>query len=86
MLNFQAFHDKQITFAELVAGLTQDNLRALTDEMIDMTLALIAGCVDADVTFEPIDPQAHDPYAATPEELYLALDPGPRARPYHRLI
>jgi hypothetical protein len=43
MLSFQAFHDKQITFTELVAGLTQDDLRALTDEMIDTTLALIAG-------------------------------------------
>ncbi len=72
MLNFQAFHNKEITFAELIAGLTRDNLVALTDEMIDTTLALIAGCVDADATFVPIDPQAHDPYVATPEELCLA--------------
>ena len=72
MLNFQAFHDEQITFAELVAGLTRDDLRDLTDEMIDTTLALIADCVDADVTFTPVDPQADDPYAATPEEIHLA--------------
>ena len=72
MLNFQAVHDEKATLAELVAGLTQDDLRELTNEMIDAILELIAGCVDADVTLEPVDPQAYDPYAATPEELHLA--------------
>ena len=72
MLNFQAFHDKQITYAELVAGLRKDDLVALTDEMIDTTLALIAGCTDADVTFVPVDPQAHDPYATMSDEVHLA--------------
>jgi hypothetical protein len=71
MLNFQAFHDKQITYPELVAGLTRDDLHALTDEMIDTILAPIAECADADVTFTPVDPQAYDPYAATPEEVHL---------------
>jgi len=72
MLNFQAFHDKQITYPELIVGLTRDDLRDLTDEMIDATLALIANCIDADVTFAPVDPQARDPYAATPEEVNMA--------------
>jgi hypothetical protein len=72
VLNFQAFHNEEITFPELVAGVTRDDLSALTDEMIGTILERIAGCVDADVTFEPDDPQAHDPYAATPEELHMA--------------
>jgi len=72
MLNFQAVHDEKATLAELVAGLRQDDLRELTNEMIDAILELIAGCVDADVIFKPVDPQAYDPYAATPEELHLA--------------
>jgi len=72
MLNFQAFHDKQITYAELVAGLRKDDLVTLTDEMIHTTLALIAGCTDANVTFVPVDPRADDPYAATPEEVHMA--------------
>jgi hypothetical protein len=76
MLNFQAVRDKEITLAELVADLTRDDLRELTNEMIDMILAQIAGCVDADVSFEPVDPQAYDPYAATPVELYLAWNLG----------
>jgi hypothetical protein len=71
MLNFEAFHNGEITFPELVAGLTRDDLRALTEEMIDTILEQIAGCVDADVTFEPVDPQANDPYASTPEELRM---------------
>ena len=44
-------------------------LRQLTEEMIDTCLHLIRGCVDADVTFVPADPDAHDPWAATPEEV-----------------
>lgn len=71
MLNFQAFHDKESTFAALVADLVRDDLHVLTDEMIDTTLTLIADCGDADVTFAPVDPQAYDPYAATPEEVHM---------------
>ena len=76
MLSFQAVRDKEITFAELVTDLTRDDLRDLTNEMIDTMLGLIADCVDADVIFEPVDPQAHDPYAATPEEVNLAWNLG----------
>lgn len=76
MLNFQSVRDKKITFTELVAGLTRDDLRELTDEMIDTMLGLIVDCVDADVVFEPVDPEAHDPFAATPEELDLAWNLG----------
>jgi len=71
MLDFQAFHSGELTFPELVTGLTQDDLRPLTDEMIDTILGLITDCADADVTFEPVDPQANDPFAATPEELHM---------------
>ncbi len=72
MLAFQAVRDKQITFDQLVAGLTREDLRDLTNEMIDTMLGLIAGCVDADVVFEPADPEADDPWAATPEEVKMA--------------
>jgi hypothetical protein len=71
VLNFQAFRNKEISFPELVAGLTRDDLRELTNEMIATILDQIAGCVDADVTFEPVDPQAYDPYAGTPGELRM---------------
>jgi hypothetical protein len=76
MLNFQAVRDEEISFAELIADLTRDDLRDLTSEMVDTMLGLIADCVDADVIFEPVDPEAHDPFAATPEEVNLAWNLG----------
>ena len=71
MLDFKAVRDKKTTLAELVAGLTIDDLRALTNEMVDTMQGLIAGCVDADATFDPVDPAAHDRFAATEEEVKL---------------
>jgi hypothetical protein len=72
MLDFRSVRDKKTTLSELVAGLTLDDLRALTNEMIDTMLGMIAGCVDADVVFVPSDPAAHDQFAATEEEVKLA--------------
>ncbi len=76
MLNFQAVRDNEMTLAELVADLSLDDLRNLTNEMIDAQAALIADCVDADVTFEPLDPDADDPYAERPEDEDLAWNLG----------
>jgi hypothetical protein len=72
MLDFKAVRDKKITLAELVAGLTLGSLRDLTNEMVDTMLGLMADCVDADVTFVPVDPDAHDPFAEKEEEAKLA--------------
>ena len=76
MLDFDAVREGRVSFAELVADLARDDLRDLTNEMIDTVLGLIADCVDTDVTFPPEDPGAHDPYAATPEEVALAWNLG----------
>jgi len=71
MLNFQAVRNGDATFADLVADLTIDDLRDLTGELAGAMLRLIADCVDADVVFEPLDPGADDPFAATPEEVHM---------------
>ena len=76
MLNFHALRNEEITLDELTAHLGRDDLRDLTNEMIDTMLGLIRTCVDADVVFEPVDSGAHDPYAATPEEVTLAWNLG----------
>ena len=76
MLNFKAVRDKEITLGELVVDLTQDDLRNLTNEMIDTILDIIADCADADVFFEPLDPDADDPFAAQPEDVDLAWNLG----------
>ena len=57
--------------AELVADLTPDDLRTLTNEMVDTMLALIADCTDEDVTFVPVDPKADDPYADDESERHM---------------
>lgn len=72
MLDFTPVHDKTLTIAELCAGLTVADLRALTNEMVDTMLALIAGCGDGDVTFQPSDPAADDPFAASADEASVA--------------
>ena len=72
MLDFAAVRHKTITFDELVAGLGIAELQVLTNEMIDTMLSLIAPCTDADVGFQPVDPEADDPYAETADEADVA--------------
>lgn len=58
--------------SDLAAGLTRNDLRALTHEMIDKEIELLRDCVDADVVFQPVDPIANDTFAATDAEKGLA--------------
>ncbi len=76
MLNFKAVRNKEMPFHDLVADLSQDNLHDLTNEMIDTTLGMITDCADVDVFFSPLDPEAHDPFAAQPEDVDLAWNLG----------
>ncbi len=71
MLDFAPVRAKRMTIQELAAPLSLDDLRTLTDEMVDRMLELIAGCVDDDVVMPPVDTAANDPYAATPEEVHM---------------
>ena len=71
MLDFQAVRKGRITMDQLAAGLTAKDLARLTIEMLDAISAQIADCADADVVFAPVDPEANDPYAATPEEMHM---------------
>jgi hypothetical protein len=72
MFDFTPLLQPQARLGELTVHLTRDDLRRYTDEMIDTLLDLIAACTDADVTFEPIDPAAHDTYAETEAEVHMA--------------
>jgi hypothetical protein len=72
MLDFTPVRQKERTMRDVVDGLGPDDLRRLTNEMIDTVLGMIAECVDADVIFVPDDPSANDPAAATPEELHIS--------------
>lgn len=71
MLDFARVRAKECTLQQLCDGLTVNDLRTLTEEMIGVELDLIAACTDADVTFIPDDPAANDPGAQTPEEVAM---------------
>ncbi len=60
MIDFAPVVQKTATLSQIMADLTLDALRALTNESTDTVLNLIATCTDADVTFVPYDPQATD--------------------------
>ena len=47
---------------------TIDDLRRATNESIDYLLSLLADLDDADIVFDPVDPDADDPYAVEGEE------------------
>jgi hypothetical protein len=70
-LDFTAIKNKRVTYNELGAGLNVADLRELTDGMIDTMLNFIANCVDEDVTFVPVDPDADDPYATDESERHI---------------
>ena len=72
MLDFARVRAKECTIQELSQGLTCDDLRRVTDEMIEIELDLIAACTDADVVFVPEDPEANDTFATAPEEAKIA--------------
>ncbi len=63
MLDFQAVREKKTTLQDLVKDLTKDDLRRELNEMYDEIQRRIADATDADVVFQPIDPNAKDPYA-----------------------
>jgi hypothetical protein len=71
MLDFKSVRERKAKLTDLAQGLTQDDLRALTNEMVDAQLALIADCTDADVVFRPSDPGAKDDAAATTAEVNM---------------
>jgi hypothetical protein len=70
MLDFTML-GKGVKMRHLAEHLTTDDLRALTNEMIDTILNLIAECVDADVTFVPSDPEAFDSFTEDPDLVHL---------------
>ncbi|HEX2623532.1 MAG TPA: DinB family protein [Phototrophicaceae bacterium] len=58
----------EMKYIDLAATLTVDDLRAATNASIDFLLSQIIDLTDADVTFDPVDPEANDPHAAPGEE------------------
>lgn len=53
---------------EFARSYTPKDLRKLSDESIDTILEIIRDLDDADVVFDPVDPDAYDPYAPEDEQ------------------
>lgn len=62
MLDFARMRKGEVSLADLVRDLKTDDLRKLTNEMIDEILAITADATDADVVFVPSDPAAKDTF------------------------
>jgi small ligand-binding sensory domain FIST len=71
VLDFGPVHRREAAIQDLAADLGQDDLARLTNEMCDVQLASIEDAVDADVEMVPVDPDAHDQFAARPEDAGL---------------
>jgi hypothetical protein len=61
-----------MTTNELAAGLSLEDLRQLTNGMIDTVLELITDATDADVTFVPVDANANDTFVADEADRYIS--------------
>lgn len=68
LLDFSPLKNGEMKILEFSKRFTVDDLKAATNTSIDRLLDLIQDMTDADVTFDPIDPEANDPYAVEGEE------------------
>lgn len=72
MLDFRPYRDKQKTLAEMANGLGLPDLHQLLDDLYDHIETQTTEARDADVVFEPEDPEAYDSFAANQAEVKLA--------------
>lgn len=72
MLDFTPINTRAVTVQEFVSAMSAADLRTHLSAQIDHILGLLRACTDADVVFQPIDPGANDPAAATSDELNIA--------------
>jgi len=63
MLDYQSVRDKKVTLQDLVKALTKEDLRWELNEMYHDIEHRISKATDADVIFQPVDPNAKDPFA-----------------------
>ncbi len=70
MIDFSPMRDGELSY---LAYAEQENigpseLRSLSDESLDYLLGLLDDLTDADIVFDPEDPEANDPFAVAGEE------------------
>lgn len=70
MIDFSPMRDGKTSYLEYAEqeNITAADLKQYSDESIDFLLSLTDGLNDADIVFNPEDPEAHDPFAVEGEE------------------
>ena len=70
MIDFSPMRDGELSYREYAAreNIGPAALKRLSDESIDYLLSLLDGLEDADIVFDPEDPNADDPFAVEGEE------------------
>ena len=68
MIDFSAVDHKNLKLLEFSQQFTLEDLRKECDISADFLLELIDGLTDDDITFDPVDEEANDPYAVEGEE------------------
>ncbi len=70
MIDFSPMRDGELSYLEYAAreSIGTEDLRRLSDESIDFLLGQLDGLSDADIVFDPEDPEADDPFAVEGEE------------------
>lgn len=70
-LDFAAQREGRLSYADLVREVDHAGARRATADLFDTLDAVVADATDADVVFQPEDPEANDP-GAPPEEVHRA--------------
>ncbi len=70
MIDFSPMRDGETSYLEYAEqeSITAADLKQYSDESVDFLLSLTDGLNDADIVFNPEDPEAHDPFAVEGEE------------------
>ena len=68
IIDFSSVSNKDVKLINFAKGFTVAEMRTAANESVDYLLDLIKDLDDADVTFDPEDPEAHDPHAVEGEE------------------
>lgn len=68
LIDFAPINSEEMKMLAFSERFSAADLRAATHASVDLLLELLAGLDDADVTFDPIDPDAHDGAAVEGEE------------------
>ena len=69
MIDFSGLDNHTQKAYDIAPNYTVDDLRCESNESIDFMLNILRDLTDADVTFDPLDPEADDPYAKEGEEI-----------------